>query len=375
MRIKLPLVFSQYDSRWASLLLGFNTQSEYNFYNYACFICVQAMVCKYYGYDESPITLNEKYKGRGPGNGFQPGSANYVYGTLDKVFTKIDEQVTITPSLLTDAQIGEIKTALDRGFPVAIQLDYNPRTVAFDSHFVLIVDYDPNDENNFTIADPLGGKLVSLKNYLGFFYPNARKTINKYIVYEGPVPKDTSKMMLIPQEVYPNIIHGSTEWDKTVLYLLPDRDPKSTQFEEVQRVVTGYKSQLSSLQRQIDEIGKNTLAAAQEIKNREEQVGRLKTQLTELEKRKNDELTVLSKQANIAGEVHGKLESAIKQKQLELDEAMKEKGRALNELAVCMNQKGSVDTSEQNMVHLVQNILKFIFNLISNSMKKKLSTK
>jgi uncharacterized protein YvpB len=226
MRITLPVIFSQFDPRWAAIFLGFNNSNPYNIYNYGCLITCLAMLSKYYGQDENPQTINDKLKDV---KGFSAASGDYVWGSITKLFKDIKEKLVVTPDVLTDAQIGEIKTAIDQGFPVMIQLDYNPKTVENETHYVLIVDYNPNDENDFTIADPLGGKQHSLKDYLGWYKPSARKTINQYIVYSGNVPAHGSDMIDVPAKDFPNLVHGSSEWDKTVHeYIGPDADPKST---------------------------------------------------------------------------------------------------------------------------------------------------
>jgi uncharacterized protein YvpB len=85
---------------------------------------------------------------------------------------------------LKDSDINAIKDAIDAGFPVMIWLDYNPRTVKNDMHWVLIIGYDPTDENNFTIADPIDGKEKSLKKYLGWWKPSARRAIEAYVIYD-----------------------------------------------------------------------------------------------------------------------------------------------------------------------------------------------
>ena len=183
--MKIPAVYSQMDSRLGNVFLGFNTQLPYNIYNFGCLITCIAMVCKYYGKEENPLSINDKLK---KVNGFVSGG-NYVPDAIEKIHKDITETRVMTPAPLTDFQMNEIRSALDNGYPVMIEVDYNPKTVENDMHFVLITDYNKNDENDFTIADPLGGTIKSLKSYLGWFRPSARKTINQYYIYKGVVPK------------------------------------------------------------------------------------------------------------------------------------------------------------------------------------------
>ena len=143
------------------------------------------MVCKYYGKEENPLSINDKLK---KVNGFVSGG-NYVPDAIEKIHKDITETRVMTPALLTDFQMNEIRSALDNGYPVMVEIDHNPKDIDNDMHFVLITDYNKNDENDFTIADPLGGTIKSLKTYLGWFRPSARKTINQYYIYKGVVPK------------------------------------------------------------------------------------------------------------------------------------------------------------------------------------------
>lgn len=278
MRVNLPIVFSQLDNRWASELLGNNTDSKYNIYNYGCLLCDLTAVSVYFGHDTDPHRSNIDLKNSG---GFQTGTGNYIYGGLHKLYSDISEVWTITPSPLTDAQINEIKTALDNHFPVVIQIDFNPKTVALDSHFVTIVDYDPNDENNFTITDPLGGKVHSLKDYLGFLYPSARKTITRYGIFSGKVPVGTdSDTMVISKAIFPGLVHNSSQWDLTVsTYIGPDADSKATDFESLQNVISGIKSATTTAQNAAGKAQADLAVANQNVINAEEKVTQSKAQL------------------------------------------------------------------------------------------------
>lgn len=186
-KIKLPVIYSQWDNKWAKEILGYNSQnSGFDLYNYGCLITCLAMALEYYGKPETPKDINEDLK---DSNGFAKDSGDYVWGSAQKIFKQIEnEEHIVTPYPLTDDQMSEINKALDYGFPVLVQVDYNPKTVKPDQHFVLLIGRNPNDENDYTVADPLGGVERSLKHYLGWFRPSARKTIESYTVLEGKVP-------------------------------------------------------------------------------------------------------------------------------------------------------------------------------------------
>src|SRR3972149_9086488 len=120
-KIKLPTIYSQWDSKWANEILGFNaTNSGFNIYNYGCLITCIAMALEYYGKKETPSDINEDLR---DSNGFAPDSGNYVWGSAPKIFKQIkEEKHIITPYLLTDEQMQEIKGSLDIGYPVMVQL-------------------------------------------------------------------------------------------------------------------------------------------------------------------------------------------------------------------------------------------------------------
>lgn len=181
-KINLPIIYSQLDARWGSEKLGYNINPQYNIYNYGCLITCLAMVCEYYGIPHNPSTINKLLKDKG---GFSNGGGLYIWGSLNKAYGEIKEKMTNTPSPLSNLQISEIRASIDQGMPVMVQIDVNPKTVDLDMHYVLIIGYNPSDENDFIIADPIGGVERSLKYYLGWFRPSARKTIEQYTLLQG----------------------------------------------------------------------------------------------------------------------------------------------------------------------------------------------
>lgn len=189
--IKLPKVQSQQDSRWGSVLLGNNTEAIYNLANYGCLITCFSMACCYYGFDTNPLELNERLKENG---GFTKGGGNYVWTAIQKVTDKLKDVLIRVGDInpVSDSQIGQIKDALDIGMPVILHIDYNPRTVKDDQHWVLALGYNPDDENDYTIADPIDGQIKSLKKYLGWFRPSMKRTTIDYVVLVGKAPETSN---------------------------------------------------------------------------------------------------------------------------------------------------------------------------------------
>jgi len=315
MKINLSVIFSQWDSRWGKLYLGFNTRLPWNIYNYGCLLSCLAMVCRYYGKNEDPASLNEllkKYRGFADGG-------NYIYGSLTRCYSDIKKKRIDTPSSLTDGQLQEIKTALENGYPVMFEIDYNPRTVKADQHFVLCCGYNPSNENDFLIADPLGGKLRSLKDYLGWYKPSARKSIEQYIIYEGKTPTESGGKVSIDKKELAVLNFVKEQWVKLISYLEIGSDPSTTHYEDVQRVIGGFKSRVTDLQKQLD-------TATTEVNNRIEQVSRLNEQLLQQDKLQKALSIQLKDALKNQGNLTGVYEARIKDLQGQVNALSKEKG-------------------------------------------------
>lgn len=177
---------SQRNIEWSRELLGLNTDPIYSIGSYGCLITCLAMVCNYYGFEETPLTINNKLIDI---NGFSNGGF-YNWGSIKNI-VGIDEQwIGYYPNPLTNAQIAVINDAIDSGYPVMVEIDFNPDTLSADMHFVLIIARDVNDENDYTINDPWTGTTISLKTYLKNTKPTAKKSIEQVIIYKGKVIED-----------------------------------------------------------------------------------------------------------------------------------------------------------------------------------------
>lgn len=293
--IDLPIKYSQFDPLWSKNLLGFNTDPKYDLYNFGCLVTSIAMVLRYYGIDETPASLNDKLKAV---EGFTDGGL-YVHGAVSKIYPHIQEKnVQMPKEPLTNEQMTEIKMALQNKQPVIFGLDYNPKTLYTDYHFAVVVGYNETDENDFTLADPLGARVHSLKNYLGWYRPSARNSISSYFIYtntslpqeqiivtdpvtiEPEVPQAETPSIKTPEiselpeistsalpENYANIVHGSTQWDQVVAYLEFDKPPKDVTFENVKRIIAGIKSRQTDLDQQREKALKESVTLSETIKN------------------------------------------------------------------------------------------------------------
>lgn len=323
MKINLPIIYSQGDSRWGSNMLGFNKNQPYNMANFGCLVTCWAMVNRYFGKDTDPGRLNATFTSLGAGKAFTPNGGDYIPGGNHLVFGDIKEMRILTPSLLTDGQIAEIKTSIDNGYPVIICLDYNPKTVAAETHFVVIVDYNPNDENDMTIADPINGTVRSLKNYLGWYKPNMRNTIESYVCVTGPKPKLNGDTVAVPKLDFENLVKKSTQHDKTVDYLKPGADPNTTLFEDLQVVVAGIKSTATDLSNKLKDAIKDKELAETELANQKDKVTNISSQYDQLLKIKQQEYEALKSSVPDMEKLKGQYMGTIDGLSLQLRDAQK----------------------------------------------------
>lgn len=319
MKVTLPVLYSQKDSRWGKKLLGNNTNAIYNLENYGCLITALAMVSYYYGKEINPAEMNDKLKEKG---GFTAGGGDYIWGSFSKVYTSIKEGMRRTPSQLSDSEMNTIKNALDKGYPVMIQLDYNPKTVALDQHWVLLTDYNPADENDFTIADPIDGRSKSLKNYLGWFFPSARKTIHTFVIYEGSVPKTKPDGIYVEQGDYDSLVNRAEKWTYTVRHIL-NIDEKSEKIDTW--VIEGLVAELNECKKRLRNLGKEIIPS--ELLQGDLSVSELVDRYKLSEKGKNDlqgKLDGLNDRLEACIEIE-KQNDILKEDIVDLQEQLKEK--------------------------------------------------
>lgn len=357
MGINLPIRYTQTDSRWGSIFLGFNSSLPYNIYNFGCLDTSLSMVACYFGKSIDPGQLNELLKQK---QGFSIGSGNYIWGSISKVFPDIKETLTNTPSRLTDAQMGEIKSNLDRGLPVIIQLDYNPKTVANETHYVVLVAYNPNDENDFTIADPLNPNLHSLKDYLGWFKPDCRTTINQYICFTGPVPQVVDpNMVTLSKADNDKRTHNSEQWIKIVGYLGITADPTITQSEDAQTVVAGYKSRSTDMENKANKAAQDLAGATQQIENLNGQIGTLNKQLIDDTASYKARLEAINSATPDTSKLVASYEGQITTLRGQLTQSQKDLGDLKVQLTQATSSHQDINTNPSFITNILSSLIKF----------------
>lgn len=240
---------SQRDPKWASELLGFNANT-YTIGGYGCLITSLVVMANYYGKTETPSTLNKKLK---DAKGFSDGNGYYVWGAISKVFPEIKEEwLGRFPDPLTNDQMDAIKNAIKTGYPVMVEIDFKPETAQPDMHFVLLVGYDANDEDNFTMMDPWTGSIGSLKMYLKASKPTARRSIEQIAMYKAQIPQtptenleDTINKL---QDQVIEIRASRDKWKKKYEDYLEehasDVSKKDKQIEQMQETLTNTSASL-----------------------------------------------------------------------------------------------------------------------------------
>lgn len=159
-KLVVPRIQSQRDGRWSGVLLGFNTQVQFNIGNYGCLI---TSVGNYIG--KSPSEVNDILKAN---QGFVNGG--------DLVWSKLSSlglnNVYTSPrydDAVTDNGIAKMKALIDEGRPLICEIDFNPNTLSEDQHYILVIGYDDSspDSLEFIAIDPWTGTEISASVYGG----------------------------------------------------------------------------------------------------------------------------------------------------------------------------------------------------------------
>ncbi len=313
MKVNLPQKFSQNDPRWKNATLGtLGTIGAYG-----CLENDATMVADYYGANETPLTLNDKMKA----NGGYSGGNLFVWGVFAKLFGLKYSGQFQSSALLTKAHMDQIRSALDKGFPVFLQIDTVPSTSSLDEHWILAVDYEGDD---FLIQDPWDGATKRITSW----GVAPQKLIYAWCWYEGKVPSATSNdvVMEIKASERDFLVSRSTV-AKEIGEFLGVSDPDHAPSEASINVVKGIKSRVTDVEKQLT-------SANSELANKEDQVARLKGECQESEKLRLDLNKNLNDTLKKLSEIGGVYEGQLKTKQGVIDGLSKEKGDLNNQVAI-----------------------------------------
>lgn len=174
---------SQRDPHWKDIRLGFG-DDQTTIGTDGCTLTCLTMVANGYGFQETPVTLNDRLKSLGPGRGFS--GPLIVWGGLPLVLSGI-VLARLVDCTNVPAPMDVIDAALSASKPVIVELDSSPAP-GLQNHWVVISGRRGDD---YVINDPWPYPVetsVLLSQRYG--YGRTIAQIITYIVqYEGP---DTS---------------------------------------------------------------------------------------------------------------------------------------------------------------------------------------
>lgn len=364
-KLRLPNTFSQNDPRWKDSPLG----TKGTIGNYGCLMIDGTMVVNYYGFRETPLTMNQKLTENG---GYDKGNL-FVWSAIPRLFPGLKYRGKWSnKNPLTQAQMNQIRGAIDKGYPVILQIDTIPITAALDEHWVLAIGYDGDD---FIIQDPWDGAEKRITSW-GVI---PQKLIYSWCWYEGkPAEVDSAEGCLVPntkeeRKKYEEIVVASEKWVKALKILEIEGDPSTTPTDKVKSVIAGYKSRETDLKNQLTDSQKDLAVANQEITNRTEQVSRLEGDLREKDKYYKDLIQALKSDIKNLPKILEQAQGRIGVLEGEVDEANKEKGKALNKAA---EYKSLLETCEkgqsgQPKPSKIKELLNALIKIILETVKRR----
>ena len=285
MKLKVPQVYAQRDPRWASILLGNNTNPQYTIGMYGCLITCFGM---YIG--ESPDQVNTALI---QGGGFPAGSGEFMW--MKSPLLNLNQQVLSYrwTNAVTDSGVQQAQQLLDQGYPLLCEIDFNPATVGEEMHFVLCIGYE---EETFYIADPWTGQVTTMDVYGGF-----RRAVIQFRTYDRKLPPDTSvdiSQVIISQSdafiAVCTLLNVAANKDLAVaeiqkLITIEDQAPvKDKQIQDAQTQIKQFQTQVTDLQKQHDELTIQVNTQAKTIQDQDTQIKRLSGAISDLQNQLNE---------------------------------------------------------------------------------------
>jgi hypothetical protein len=166
---------SQRNPQWGSEILGYNTNSVYNIYNYGC------LITSYGNYvDKNPSEINQILKNN---NGYTSGSGNFIWSkcsALGLTQTYLSPRYQDVP--VSAQAITKIKEFITNGYPLIAEVDFNPATDKPDQHFVLLAGID--DDGNILVVDPWEGQWETWSE------DAVKRNVYQFRAYDKTLQKD-----------------------------------------------------------------------------------------------------------------------------------------------------------------------------------------
>lgn len=181
---------SQNDPAWKSKRLGFDNSNTIG--KWGCLLTCLAMVADRYGYDETPLSLNDKLKALGPNVGFM--GALVIPASLPRVLPRLRFRNYIECHD-SPAPLADIDASLAAQMPVIVEVDYSAAP-GLQNHWVVLYQKSGGD---YLIRDPWpypsDTNDVPLSVRFGFA-GSSSSIIQAALWFEGPTvppPADTGE--------------------------------------------------------------------------------------------------------------------------------------------------------------------------------------
>lgn len=205
--------FSQMDPRWKDKQLG--NDPSLTIGSHGCLLTGLAMVTAGFGFDVTPVTLNELLIGLGPNVGFQGGLV--IPASLPRVVPGMIYRRYVS-ARSTPAPVAEIRASLAASLPVIVEVDYAPAP-GLQTHWLVLYDLKGDDfcaQDPFPYPPETSDVLLSQSRFA--FAGSLENIITAAIWLEGPRPAVTKP---------PGAVSVFTTVDQLALRTQPFIDPSN----------------------------------------------------------------------------------------------------------------------------------------------------
>lgn len=349
MKIELITKYYQNDPQFRSHPLGSSTIGLIG-----CLLCDVTNVLNLYGHTINPAQLADLLRDN------QGLSGNFFkWDAIPRLFSdvKLGGVVGGIVNALTKTQMDAIRSKIDNGWPVLLQIDTIPATSDLDEHWVEAIDYDGDD---FIIFDPWDGAIKRITSW----GVTPQKLIYAYAWYEGNKTV-VSKMISIATTLYELLVKKATQWDKTALKYVPNKDSKDTLFEEVQSVVAGYLSLATTAQTNETEVRKLLAISLTEVENQKDKVANITKDCQKTIQLKQGEIDALIASGKNVEKLKEQYEGTIVNLQSELRESQKQGGIKDIQITTLKSENESL-LKNQSKTYKVGQLLSMIWEKIKN---------
>lgn len=240
------------------------------------------------------LWMKEKYGFKPPASG--TNSAYGYWSNFPSPLNQYYEKVVNTPDLIPQAE----------WIPI-----WNTNAGGGSGHIEIVADNNSTKQYFTSFGQNWNGR-------------NAHLTKHNYTNVVGFLKPKGNGM----SDDYGNMVWKSTQHDETTKAIFgADKDPRQTPSTEIMATVNGYKSSSTDARNKLAEAGA-------EVKNRGEQVGRLKQQLLDEQELRKTEASALIEAQKAIVKLRGEYEGRMTSLQEQVDELAKAKGTLQTQISV-----------------------------------------